>query len=528
MTHRLLAVILSLAFIFSNVGLAEAYDWKWKNIDFELKGQMLYTARVRTEHPHWRLLKIYMGDPNASILANLMALDVTGNQNFDKGDLVNNKVAEIWELEIKSEYVNFFFRDEVFVDFVYFDGHRFDDETKEHAATNMTDLLEFYLEGVYDRFTCRIGRQIIQWGESIAPIFAPTVNVPNQMSADKASSAGYTTRDYYVPGYMLWMNYELENVSFEAIYAPHFDPRPGYPPVGTFMSPVDLIGYNALDVALGIMDVIDLRPRDFEDMQQYGGAIRMVLPALNYLELGFYYFHYMNRMPVQELKDFELAMTGGRARVEISYPEVDMFGMSASHTIQAFDLGLQLGGDIAYRPNAANPTHFWLKYMPALQYVIGADSLGPMGPYDEGQSLNWSVTGMKMWFDVMPFTPWTVGLTGLFEIYGGWNMDYDGEKTHAYPEVIYYYTVSPELTTSDMIDNTKVTLGISAMGNLHQEQHNLHHLIFNLKAKYGDSWEVTLGYDWIFGDEIEETRQYLPGVMIDRDAFTFKFVYFLI
>ena len=112
MKHRLLMLIISMAFIFSNFGLVEAYDWEWKNIDIELKGQMIYTARVRTEHPHWRLLKFYMGDPNASQLANMMALDVTGNQHFDKGDLVNNKVGEIWELDIKSEYVNFFFRDD--------------------------------------------------------------------------------------------------------------------------------------------------------------------------------------------------------------------------------------------------------------------------------------------------------------------------------------------------------------------------------------------------------------------------------
>ena len=86
---------------------------------------------------------------------------------------------------------------------------------------------------------------------------------------------------------------------------------------------------------------------DFADKQQYGGAGRLVLPALNYVELGLYYYHYLARFPLMNLQ-----MGGAPFPVlTLQYPETDMIGASFTHAIQAYDLNLQVNGELAYRPN---------------------------------------------------------------------------------------------------------------------------------------------------------------------------------
>jgi len=373
--------------------------------------------------------------------------------------------------------------------------------------------------------------------------------MPNPLNAIKATSAGYTTRDYYVPTYMLWLNYELTeidwlnryvNMNFEVVYSPYFEPRDSLPVMGTFMSPVDLIGYGAIDLALGFMEIHDLRPTDFEDVQQGGAAIRMVFPKLSSFELGLYYYHYLNRMPVQELTEFSMSPVQF-AVAELTYPEVDMFGMSFSQAIQSFGLNLQLGGDIAYRPNDPLSQHYWLVGA-LLPWGLGTDSMGPMAPYVASNTINWSFNGMRMWFDIMPFTPWTFNANALFEFYGNWNLDYaDGNipnsdkytyrlitNDYTAPEYTIYYMVAPSITSSDMIDNTRISLSFTAMGNLHPQQSSLHHFIYQIKAKYGDSWEITLGYDQLIGDIMQDTKEYPGGIQTDRDALTIKFAYFFI
>ncbi len=533
MKLRLSVFFISIALIVITVTPLSAYEWSLgENINIKLKGEMNYTVRMRTDHPHYRLKNLYASDPEAPDYVEMQApMPQTGNLFYDKWDLTSNKIAQIWELEISSQYVNFFFRDEIFFDAVFTDD-KYSDATKAHAMSNMVDSLEYYLEGKYKNFTGRLGRQIIQWGESMAPIQTPTVNVPNALSAMKATSAGYTTRDFYLPNYMLWLNYESSNYSIETVYAPYSDFRDNFMVVGTFGSPVDMIGYGAYS---DTMALVDLRPRKFEDMQQYGGAFKMVVPAMNYVEFGLYYFHYVDRAPKMELTEFSLT----RPEQTFHFPELDMFGFSAAHTFQTFDLGLSLGLDIAYRPNAPiQKVQYYYELAPALISGHLQDVMGPLGGYEEGETVNWSLSGMKMWFDVMPFTPWTVGCTGMFEFYGGYIFDYKN-TTFAYkgrqierpmysiPQLVYYYTCGPTFETSDMIDNTKITFGISAMGNLHTRQRHLHAFIFNFKAKYGDSWEASVGYDYKLGD-IQEELQPEGGNMFDRDALTIKFVYYFI
>ena len=234
MRSRVIAIFCLLAFLFLMPGIALGYDWKlgdWGNVN--LRGDITYALKLRTEYPTPRFV-----DPRSPYY-------VSGNANFDKWDLGNNALIGTVEVIVDSKNITFFGRVVGLLDFVYFDEDKFNTETREHAAYNITDGLEFYLEGRTGALTTRWGRQIIQWGESTAPIYAPGVNVVSPFFVQRVSSAGFTFRSWQVPTFMGWASYEAtEALSFEAVWQPDFDPRFFMPVVGTLMSPADILGFG--------------------------------------------------------------------------------------------------------------------------------------------------------------------------------------------------------------------------------------------------------------------------------------------
>ena len=502
MKRGILAIFLFFACALALPQTGLGYDWKiGKDFNLNLKGDLTYGLKLRTENPYPPL--VTLGSP----------FYVSGDANFEKGELTNNVIIGTAELTATIPHFAFFGRVKAFYDQAIDDPDVFNEETREHAAYNATDALEYYLEAKFGIFTARIGRQIVQWGESIAPVFAPGVNVVSPFFTQKVSSAGYTSRDYQVPTHIAWFNFEpSESLSFELVYAPDFDPRYYLPVVGTFSSPVDALGFGA-DSDM----VDDQRPTKFEDQQQYGGAVRMVFPSLNMFELGVYYYHYRNRFPLITLQQ-QFPPT-----VRVEYPELDMVGMSFSQAIQAYDLNLQLSGELAYRPN--DPLQKDLP-SPFMANITGYKNVMPSaGGWEKGNTLTWVFGGMKMFFDVLPFTPWTFQLTSVFETYGKINLDYSDDEYFTDPVATAYYTIDFPLSVSDMINNTTLTLEFQGMGDIYPQKSKLHHFIFTTKAKYGENWEALLGYDLVIGDPEQDPA---GAWMWDRDALTFKLVYYFI
>ncbi len=52
------------------------------------------------------------------------------------------------------------------------------------------------------------------------------------------------------------------------------------------------------------------------------------------------------------------------------------------------------------------------------------DNQGPVGGFDEGGVLAWEISGMRLFSDVLSFTPWTFSLATLFEVSGEIILDY--------------------------------------------------------------------------------------------------------
>ncbi len=504
-------LVFFLAFLVLLPAAAHAWDWKiGKKVNINLRGDITYAAKLRTQKQYGPYVT-----PGETFYC-------AGDANFEQWSLGNNALVGTLELKVDSRYLSFFGRFKPFVDFVYFDPSLYDgfnahlideDETKKHAAWNLTDGLEYFLEGRYGIVTARIGRQIVQWGESNATVYAPGVNVVSPYFVHRVSSAGYTVRDYQVPTHMIWMSHEpTENLSFELVYAPDFDPRYFMPVVGTFASPADILGFG---VKSAMVD--DRRPTEFKDQQQGGAAVRMVFPSLSMFELGLYYYHYLDRFP---------KMTTPNAfppKVIVEFPELDMIGLSFSQAIQSFGLNLQLGGELAYRPNDALQKDYIAS--PFMAAALGTSVLPGSGGWVRGHSLTWVVNGMRMFFDVLPFTPWTFQLTSLVEFYGKINLSYDEAENFTDPLATAYYTVQLPLTTSDMIDNTAWTTSFAFMGHLYPQKDRLHNITLETKARYGDHWEILFGYNLIIGNPEQDP---IGAWSWDRDALTFKLTYHFI
>ena len=502
MRTRITVVFLFLILLYATPETVLGFDWRLgENFNLNMRGDLTYACKVRTQNP----------EPAFVTLGSTTYC--SGDANFAKGDLANNGV--ISRIEVTADlkpHFTIFGRIEPFYDFVYNDD-RFNWETRKHAEYNFTDALEYYLEGRFGSLTCRLGRQIVQWGESIAPIYAPGVNIVSPFFVQKVVSAGYTSRDYQVPTHMLWASYKpRKTLALEGVYAPDFDPRYLMPVVGTIASPADILGFG---VESDMVD--DQRPDGFTNQQQAGGAVRMVFPSLNMFELGLYYYHYLARFPVlTQLEEFP-------PRIKVEYPKIDMVGMSFSQAIQAYDLNLQIGGELSYRPNDTLQKD--LVNSPFIAKATGFKIMPGAGGWERGNTLNWELNGMRFFFDFLSFTPWTFQLTPLLEFYGGINLDYSDDKYFSNPQFTAYYQIDLPLITSDMVDNTKLTFEFAATGDLYPMKSTLHHFIFKTAAKYGDSWEVLLGYDLVNGNTAQDP---LGSTMFDRDAFTFKLTYHFI
>jgi len=499
MRSRVIGAVCLFVLLLVIPGIALGYDWKlgdWGNVN--LKGDLTYALKLRTEWPDPSFV-----DPSSPFF-------VSGDANFDKGNLGNNALISTTEVTVDSENITFFGRVQGLVDFVYIDEDKYNLETRQHAAYNITDSLEFYLEGRTGQFTTRWGRQILQWGESTAPIWAPGVNVVSPFFVQRVSSAGYTFRSWQVPTYIGWGSYRVsEGLSFEGVWQPDFDPRYFMPVVGTFQSPADILGYGVEGDF-----VEDLRPKDWADMQQYGGAMRMVIPELNMLELGFYYYHYRSRWPMLKMPEVF------PPKIFVEWPELDMIGMSFSQAIQTWGLNVQIGGELAWRPN--EPLQLEKPMSPFLASVTKMETT--VTGFERSNTLAWDINAFRFFFDVFDFTPWNFQVSPILEFYGKAILDYD-ETSMSDPLLTAYYVLQLPLTCSDMIDNTRLDLGFSSMGGLHEQANMLHSLGFTAGAKYGNSWEVLFGYNFSVGDTVQDQQ---GKWMWDRDNFVFKLTYYFI
>jgi hypothetical protein len=259
-----------------------------------------------------------------------------GNLNYDEG-IVANQLRGAAEIGLRWRNFGAFVRGYGFYDFENeLGGGRRTDFTDDAswAVSSGAGLQDAYLTANFSvadvPMQLRVGRQVVNWGESNFLRFG--IDVVNPLDLVAALQPATTSRDLYVRQGMLWgVANVTETVAVEAFYQYDWQPAT-LPPVGWLFSADDLIGID-MNVALeGFGAFSDqgtdldaafqptnqslcfdptnpFRCRDFmkifsggrdePDAQgQFGFSLQTFLPFLNASRLALHFVNYHSRLPL--------------------------------------------------------------------------------------------------------------------------------------------------------------------------------------------------------------------------------------
>ncbi|WP_160286583.1 DUF1302 domain-containing protein [Pseudomonas knackmussii] len=357
-----------------------------------------------------------------------------GNRNFDTG-----LVSEVYKLtsDLSAKYENYglFMRGTAYYDTQIMDKRNdyldttdgverpsqsfpqddhFTEDTR-HIAGRKAELLDAYLSGSWDvanhPLTGRVGRQVLNWGEST--FYRGGINTINPVDASRFHLPGSELKEVLVPMEALSFNLGLtDNLSMESYYQWKWK-ETRLDPVGTYFSDTDLFadggntayttetnplikqllagyptvaslgllgngphGPNAyLNPTTGTFKVANIG-KDIEarDSGQYGVAFRYVAEQLNSTEFGLYFVNYHAKEPqvAVDLRNYQgvnvsalnnlLGPLGlgeavpGLATLDMAsnaearrdyVEDIRMYGFSFNTTLG----DASLAGEVAYRPN---------------------------------------------------------------------------------------------------------------------------------------------------------------------------------
>jgi hypothetical protein len=268
------------------------------------------------------------------------------NRNFDKWDMINNRISLLGDIEFKHKNYVLFVRPKVMYDQVYHSSNANDspltnnayqagkigstdewsDEVKDVHGFN-AEILDAYastsldIGGHYTNF--RVGRQTIQWGESL--LLTGISGAMAHTDYDAATAAGTEVKEMLLPSESVFIQTELTDaISFEAYYQFKWYHHK-FMEAGTYFSQADILddaGYVLLYGA-GVPGLYRGEDQDADDQGQYGFAMHYVADWLASTDFGLYYINYHAKAPVGPAMDLT---AGTFAWV---YPEnMKVFGFS--------------------------------------------------------------------------------------------------------------------------------------------------------------------------------------------------------
>ena len=261
------------------------------------------------------------GDPDAQFYGTTNAFGgVPGQQNSvntDDGNLNYKKgwVSELFkgshDLELK--YHNF----GAFARGYYFEDTKSDGTLRtpltDKAKSRVTrggEMLDAYVVAKFEiaqdvPLDLRFGRQVLSLGEST---FIPNgINVVNSVDLSKLRAPGAELKEAFLPVNMLKASIGLsKNVTFEPFWLLEFR-RNELEPAGTYFSTNDFASPGGSNVFLGFGTLPDngtlgsiprADDRQSNKADQYGAALRVLVPSFNDTEFGFYFANYHSRSPL--------------------------------------------------------------------------------------------------------------------------------------------------------------------------------------------------------------------------------------
>lgn len=346
---------------------AGAAEWKFGNIDVNLKSTISAGFGMRMVNPDGDLISVLNGGRDANVAAENFD---DGNLNFRRGDIFTASTRMLNELDISWENYGAFVSVATFYDFVNNDADSTRRTDLSRAARNQAgrgiDLYDAYVYGDWDiagmPLTVRAGNQVINWGEAI--FRAGGINQTNAIDIIRLVTPGTNIREGYLPSPMIYANIApFQGFSLEAYYQ-FLWRETKLAPVGTFHSTEDIFGRGAegfffagdpggvgyaAAMAAGIPKLADDKPKD---SGQFGLAARYFFDSLA-METSVYYLNYHAKTPYLSatgvcafnLPPCLLALPTG---YYAHFPEnIDLYGASVS-----FPVGpVAFGAEVAYQPD---------------------------------------------------------------------------------------------------------------------------------------------------------------------------------
>lgn len=382
---------------------AQAVEFNFGDFSAQIDNNVSYGVAWRTEKP----------DAGQVMPGNATAMGFTGKGssynyddgtlNYKQGDIYTNVLKWNGDLELKYSNYGAFVRARAWYDQAIMDEtprfKEYNDATKSYAGKG-AELLDAFVWADYELFdtpiNLRVGRQVVNWGEST--FIQGGINSVNPVDASAFRRPGAEIKEGLLPVNMVFTSIGLTaNTTLEAFYQLQWE-KTRTDPCGTFFSTVDFVADGCGPVVLGgsadERDMLAFRDGEIatgtplsqrvspmteriednepKDDGQFGVALRTYTELFGGTELGFYYMNihsrtpYINGVLTNQDRLGVLAQNGVtvanpmsvnpnaqydtyRPLYQIAYPEdIQIMGVSYSLSLPT---GASLGGEISYKPD---------------------------------------------------------------------------------------------------------------------------------------------------------------------------------
>ncbi|MDX1755229.1 MAG: DUF1302 domain-containing protein [Marinobacter sp.] len=374
-----------------------------------------------------------------------------GNLNYDKGDRFSTVAKFLTELSLEKDYMGALVRVKGWYDqALEHEGVRFGNQANGYqqgeplSDRGYDNLLKYSGVQLMDAFVyntwdinyrplqVRLGRQVVNWGESL---FIQGVNQGiNPIDVPAFRRPGTELREVLLPSNMLYANLGLGGgVSVEAYYQFEWQNSPvegcGHywavtesaisPNVGGCVSAVGFgPGSSADDLRDGTYYPQADR-NDTDDQGQFGVALRFPVDAIQ-TEFGLYAINYHSKFPMLNINTGSGfgtgAVTGLPAKLDEQfgttpadvawvYPEdIQLYGISAAANIASWSVGAELthtnnlpviinGADLAVGAITGQG--------PMGQALATAGANANVRGYDRFDKTQFQINGLNLWSNVL-------------------------------------------------------------------------------------------------------------------------------
>lgn len=334
--RRRLAQSVSLGIISSALALpASAVEFNIGEIEGRFDSQLSIGSSWRVGDPSGDLVSV----PNGGNSAGSGSYD-DGTQSYAAGDAFSTVFKGVHDLELTKDNIGAFVRGKYWYDYAqsegqvnhghipngYQSGASLDDsDFNDYAKFSGAEILDAYVFGEFEiadkPLDVRLGRQVVNWGESI--FIQGGNNIINPIDVSAFRRAGAEIKEGLLPVNLAFASLGVtDNLSVEGFYQLDWE-KTVIEGCGTYFSTNDFTaegcdGIRIYSPASGITandatyfnsrisnffdnQVVERNAeglREADDDGQFGIALRYYAEELNGTEFGLYYSRYHSRLPI--------------------------------------------------------------------------------------------------------------------------------------------------------------------------------------------------------------------------------------